>query len=147
MEAGDFVKNVRKLNDVLEYATPDLRIELLCRHEHLHGVANELAARLMLNRGHCDEALEDDLNAAERRASELDSLSRLQRDGATQEGRSSGGKGRAKATSATREEYAARARELLARGNDPRSVVGILAERFHRDPTTIRRALKKAGIR
>jgi hypothetical protein len=144
MEAGAFVENVRKLNNVLEHATPDLRIELLCRHEALHDVANELAARLMLKRGHFDEALEGDLNAAERRASELDSVSRLQRDGATQRGRSLGGKGKAEVT---REKYAARAHKLLAQGADPRSIVGILAELFHRNPTTIRRALKKAGIR
>lgn len=66
---------------------------------------------------------------------------------ATQEGRAKGGAAAAKSRTEWHAECVTAARRLLAEDRSLRSLAGILAERFNRDPKTIRDVLKKAGIR
>lgn len=80
----------------------------------------------------------------------LDLIGVVEGTAAVQEGRAKGGENAAKArTEKWHSKCEAAARELLTDGiRRPKGgVVAILAERFCRDPKTIREVLKKAGIR
>lgn len=67
---------------------------------------------------------------------------------AAQQGRAKGGPAAAKArTEKWHAKCEAAARQLLAEGRDPRDLAAILAKRYKCDNGTIRRVLKKAGIR
>lgn len=131
----------------LEADTPAARISRLRRHPEMIPQADALAARFEAAGCHADAWLMADIARASTAALYLDALPLAQSHLKQQQGRSRGGRRTPADAAARHKTWIADARARLATGTERHELAGKMAQRFGVDPGTIRRALRKAGIK
>jgi hypothetical protein len=131
----------------LEADTPGARIARLRRHPEMVGQADALAARYDAAGRRADAWLMADIARASTAALYLDALPLAQSHLKQQQDRSRGGRRTPADAAARHKTWIADARARLATGTERHELAGKMAQRFGVDPGTIRRALRKAGVK